>query len=148
MMEAMSLLVPLTAQSQQQSNTPRRMDEPFPLKLHSLLEDVENTPQADILSWDPDGRSFTIYQPKVFAETIMGQYFRQTKYKSFQRQMNLYGRFSFVSSVCDAIENGFLVVYSVGLEECFVCSCAFLPLLFNPLGFAREVRGKIRGVCK
>lgn len=74
------------------SNPIRRMDEPFPLKLHRLLEAVEHQAQAEILSWDPDGRSFTIFQPKAFAESIMGQYFRQTKYKSFQRQMNLYGK--------------------------------------------------------
>lgn len=72
-------------------NPIRSMDEPFPLKLHRLLEDVEHKAKAEILAWDPDGRSFTIFQPKAFAESIMGQYFRQTKYKSFQRQMNLYG---------------------------------------------------------
>jgi len=75
----------------QTSNESRRMDEPFPLKLHRLLEDVENTKQQEIVSWNPDGESFTIIQPKVFADSIMVKYFRQTKYKSFQRQMNLYG---------------------------------------------------------
>mmetsp|Transcript_1632 Transcript_1632/g.3430 ORF Transcript_1632/g.3430 Transcript_1632/m.3430 type:complete len:321 (-) Transcript_1632:1580-2542(-) len=87
MMEVMSIQHHTTSNS----NPVRRMDEPFPLKLHRLLEDVQNTPQSEILAWDPDGRSFTIFQPKGFAESIMGQYFRQTKYKSFQRQMNLYG---------------------------------------------------------
>jgi hypothetical protein len=29
-------------------------------------------------------------QPKVFAQTIMSAYFKQTKYKSFQRQLNLH----------------------------------------------------------
>ncbi|CAJ1967592.1 unnamed protein product [Cylindrotheca closterium] len=95
MMEAMSIQHHHQQQHQelqeQHQNPVRRMDEPFPLKLHRLLNDVEHTPQAGILAWDPEGRSFTIFQPKEFAESIMGQYFRQTKYKSFQRQMNLYG---------------------------------------------------------
>ena len=88
----MAMIMSNNSNNNNSNNTAsRRMDEPFPLKLHRLLDDVENTPQADILCWDPDGRSFTVLKPKQFAETIMGQYFRQTKYKSFQRQMNLYG---------------------------------------------------------
>jgi len=84
----------------QTPNGIRRMDEPFPVKLHRLLEDLENTKGQEIISWNPDGKSFTIFQPKAFAESIMGKYFRQTKYKSFQRQMNLYG---FSREVCGKI---------------------------------------------
>eukprot|EP00980_Cylindrotheca_fusiformis_P021725 scaffold8554_cov85-Cylindrotheca_fusiformis.AAC.2 len=73
------------------NNNSKRMDEPFPLKLHRMLSDVENTPDQEVLSWGPNGRYFVILQPKVFANRIMGKYFRQTKYKSFQRQLNLYG---------------------------------------------------------
>ncbi|CAJ1940767.1 unnamed protein product [Cylindrotheca closterium] len=63
----------------------------FTVKLHKLLEDAETQGFQDIIAWNRDGRSFTIYKPVVFAETIMRKYFRQSKYKSFQRQMNLYG---------------------------------------------------------
>lgn len=37
------------------------------------------------------GRAFKIHQPKVFAATIMPRFFNQSKYTSFQRQLNLYG---------------------------------------------------------
>jgi hypothetical protein len=68
----------------------QRADDPFPMKLHRMLEDMEKKGKQDILSWNEDGLSFSIYQPKVFADTIMRQCFRQTRYKSFQRQLNLY----------------------------------------------------------
>lgn len=66
------------------------MDERFTVKLHRILEDAEEEGFSDVIQWDPGGRSFTIYKPEKFTETIMGRYFRQTKYKSFQRQLNLY----------------------------------------------------------
>jgi hypothetical protein len=66
------------------------LDERFTGKLHRLLEDAECLGFEEVLRWNPDGRSFTIYQPKVFAHIIMSAYFKHTKYKSFQRQLNLY----------------------------------------------------------
>lgn len=65
--------------------------EPFPVRLHKMLEEVvEKQGKEHIISWNPDGRSFTVHQPKVFAQSIMQNHFNQTKYKSFQRQLNLY----------------------------------------------------------
>lgn len=66
------------------------MDERFTVKLHRLLADAQEQGFTDVIQWDPGGRSFTVYQPELFAETIMKKYFKQTKYKSFQRQLNLY----------------------------------------------------------
>jgi hypothetical protein len=64
---------------------------PFPVRLHKMLEEVvEKQGKEHIISWNPDGRSFTVHQPKVFAQSIMQKHFNQTKYKSFQRQLNLY----------------------------------------------------------
>ena len=63
----------------------------FPLKLHKMLSEAKNNGNADIVSWNENGRSFTIHQPELFSSTVMRTYFaNQTKYKSFQRQMNLY----------------------------------------------------------
>eukprot|EP00934_Nitzschia_sp_Nitz4_P002873 Nitzschia sp. Nitz4//scaffold28_size193895//69482//70572//NITZ4_001648-RA/size193895-snap-gene-0.339-mRNA-1//-1//CDS//3329545931//2863//frame0 len=62
----------------------------FPSILHGMLEAEEEKGNGHIVSWNPDGFSFTIHKPKVFADKIMGKYFNQTKYKSFQRQLNLY----------------------------------------------------------
>lgn len=45
-----------------------------------------------IVSWQPHGKAFRVHQPDVFARTVMTRYFKQqTKYKSFQRQLHMYG---------------------------------------------------------
>mmetsp|Transcript_23890 Transcript_23890/g.56429 ORF Transcript_23890/g.56429 Transcript_23890/m.56429 type:complete len:521 (-) Transcript_23890:149-1711(-) len=62
----------------------------FPVKLHRLLAEAEKKGADDVVGWNDDGTAFSIYQPKVFAETWMKKYFLQTRYKSFQRQCNLY----------------------------------------------------------
>eukprot|EP00934_Nitzschia_sp_Nitz4_P000921 Nitzschia sp. Nitz4//scaffold5_size260463//12676//13743//NITZ4_000936-RA/size260463-augustus-gene-0.59-mRNA-1//1//CDS//3329555202//921//frame0 len=74
----------------EQQDVGRTSEDPFPLKLHKLLQRLEEEGKQNIIGWNPDGRSFSIFQPKVFASSIMIQHFRQSKYKSFQRQLNLY----------------------------------------------------------
>jgi hypothetical protein len=63
----------------------------FPFKLHSILENSEKLNQEQIISWLPSGKAFKIHKPKEFADVIMPQYFNQTKYRSFQRQLYIYG---------------------------------------------------------
>lgn len=63
----------------------------FPRKLHAMLEDAGEQNMEGIVSWQPSGKSFKVLQPKRFADEIMQKYFNQSKYKSFQRQLNIYG---------------------------------------------------------
>jgi len=63
----------------------------FPFKLHSILENSGASGQEEIISWLPSGKVFKIHKPKEFADVIMPQYFNQTKYRSFQRQLYIYG---------------------------------------------------------
>jgi hypothetical protein len=63
----------------------------FPFKLHSILENSQASGQESIISWLPSGKAFKIHKPKEFADAIMPQYFNQTKYRSFQRQLYIYG---------------------------------------------------------
>lgn len=63
----------------------------FPFKLHSILESAGTSGQESIISWLPSGKAFKIHKPKEFADVIMPQYFNQTKYRSFQRQLYIYG---------------------------------------------------------
>ena len=63
---------------------------PFPDKLMDML-DKESVQHPDIISWCSHGRAFIVRQPKVFSSDIMGEYFKQTRFTSFQRQLNLYG---------------------------------------------------------
>ncbi|KAL3945642.1 MAG: hypothetical protein SGBAC_000298 [Bacillariaceae sp.] len=67
----------------------------FPWKLYDMLEQAEEDGLQDIVAWQGDGAiygtSFKVFKPQVFVEKLMPRYFKQTKYKSFQRQLNLYG---------------------------------------------------------
>jgi hypothetical protein len=65
--------------------------DPFPIKLHRMLDEVSSAGFESVVSWLEHGRAFRIHQPKVFAATIMCRFFNQSKYTSFQRQLNLYG---------------------------------------------------------
>jgi hypothetical protein len=58
-----------------------------------MLEDMATTVgHESIVSWQPHGMSFRVHLPEVFASTVMPRYFMtQTKYKSFLRQLHIYG---------------------------------------------------------
>jgi hypothetical protein len=63
----------------------------FPRKLHAMLENASAKNLEDVVSWQPGGKSFKVIQPQRFANEIMKNFFNQTMYKSFQRQLNMYG---------------------------------------------------------
>lgn len=65
----------------------------FPSKLHGLLAEVEkgNYGSIDVISWNSDGDAFVINRPDEFARTMLPNFFRTGKFKSFQRQLCAYG---------------------------------------------------------
>lgn len=46
----------------------------FPVKLHTVLSQVEADGFSHIVSWQPHGRCFVIHKPKEFVEHIMPRY--------------------------------------------------------------------------
>jgi hypothetical protein len=64
---------------------------PFPRKLHAMLERSDQEGFDHIVSWLPSGNGFKVHDSKAFVETVLPKFFRQTKYKSFQRQCNIWG---------------------------------------------------------
>lgn len=64
---------------------------PFPWKLHIMLDAMDETRDKSIVCWQPHGKAFMVHKPKNFVEEVMPLFFNQTKYASFQRQLNLYG---------------------------------------------------------
>jgi len=64
----------------------------FPSRLHDILNDAEKNGHSEIISWDHDGKSFTIYQwDDSILVPILGKYFRtQSNYKSLLRQLQDY----------------------------------------------------------
>ena len=63
----------------------------FPQKLHRMLDAATDDGFDDIVRWELDGRAFKVYKVQEFVDRVLPNYFKQSKYKSFQRQLNLYG---------------------------------------------------------
>lgn len=70
----------------------------FPKRLYDMLEDADRGGYSHIISWMPDGESFKIHvdgsvdeeDEKAIVE-ILKRTFNQTRFKSFLRQLQLYG---------------------------------------------------------
>jgi hypothetical protein len=63
----------------------------FPWKLHSLLETAAKEGFDHIVSWLDNNASFKVHDPALFVKDIMPRFFkRQSQYKSFQRQLNVW----------------------------------------------------------
>jgi hypothetical protein len=56
-----------------------------------MLEEMATVGDESIVSWQPHGKAFRVHLPDAFASTVMKRYFKQTKFKSFQRQLQVYG---------------------------------------------------------
>jgi len=66
--------------------------DPFPQKVHRMLEEVEKEGKSDIVSFYSHGRAFGVHDIDRFVDEILPKYFeRQSKWNSFNRQLNLYG---------------------------------------------------------
>jgi len=65
----------------------------FPILLHIVLQHALTDPElADIISWELSGTAFRINDQHSFVRDVIPQYFpKMQSYKSFQRQLNLYG---------------------------------------------------------
>lgn len=63
----------------------------FPWRLHEMLEEADTEGHNSIVSWLPGGKAFKVHEQKAFVGRIMPRYFNQTKYRSFQRQLNVWG---------------------------------------------------------
>lgn len=70
------------------TNSPKQYRRTFPNILYELLQQNKD---SDIISWYPDGKGFKIHKAKEFEKYFLPIYFRQTKIRSFHRQINIYG---------------------------------------------------------
>jgi hypothetical protein len=74
------------------TNTSHSLHSKFPLVLHAMLEDASIRGFDHIVSWLPNSNMFKIHNSEKFTQVIMTRYFpNQTFYKSFLRQLNIYG---------------------------------------------------------
>ena len=77
--------------SMQQDGSLRTSKIPFGWKLHTMLEDTEKSDLKEIVSWVNAGKAFKVHDLDAFMEKVVPFYFRQSKWKSFQRQLYFYG---------------------------------------------------------
>ena len=87
------LQVPFSKQlDKEMSVSTKRKGCSFPMKLFKILWDADQGHHhRDVIAWLPDGKAFKIYSERKFRDHIMGRYFTQTNFKSFTRQLYLYG---------------------------------------------------------
>jgi len=79
-----------------------RPEEPFPLKLHRIIERGEQEGYSSIIYWLPHGRAFRIHDQAKFVQIILPKYFFQSRFTSFQRQLNIYG----FRKLCRGVDQG------------------------------------------
>ena len=66
--------------------------EQFPVKLYAMLELAEVQGARSIaVIWLYHGRAFKIHDEREFMEVAVPMFFKQTKIRSFYRQLNLWG---------------------------------------------------------
>lgn len=67
------------------------VSEHFPERLHKLLLEVEKDGLSEVIGFYSHGRAFGVHDMDRFINEVMPKYFKQSKWNSFARQLNLYG---------------------------------------------------------
>ena len=76
-------------------STKKRKEQRFPHKLFEMLEGAEESSYSSIVSWNADGRSFTIHDSEALMQQVVPLYFQQTHFRSFVSK-------NIISSLCTA----------------------------------------------
>ena len=72
--------------------SPRRLKAEFPVKLYAMLQLADSIPEfAKAVTWLPHGRAFSVLNKDAFMEDVVPVFFNQTKIRSFNRQLHLWG---------------------------------------------------------
>eukprot|EP00934_Nitzschia_sp_Nitz4_P002460 Nitzschia sp. Nitz4//scaffold111_size72815//53585//54032//NITZ4_005797-RA/size72815-augustus-gene-0.58-mRNA-1//-1//CDS//3329533201//2450//frame0 len=82
---------PVLLTAMESSSAPETEKRLFPQILHDLLEEMEKEGKSQIVGWKPDGLSFKVQDKASFTRDVLPRYFRQSQYKSFVRQLNIWG---------------------------------------------------------
>ena len=93
--------------------------------MHELLTKAEESGDDHIVSWLPGGKAFKVHKKVEFTNTILPTLFNATKYKSFQRNLNLWG--------FDTITEGMKYVYAS--VQYLLGSTMLLHLFSDPQSF-------------
>jgi len=65
---------------------------PFPFKLHAILDNAPTEGYDSIVSWDRECENgFKVHDREAFVNHIIPIFFKHSKYRSFQRMLNMWG---------------------------------------------------------
>ena len=56
-----------------------------------MLQEVQESGKADMISFFPHGRAFAVRDPDRFVSEVIPKHFRQSRLSSFHQQLNRYG---------------------------------------------------------
>jgi hypothetical protein len=73
----------------------------MPLFLSKTYAMLRECP-AKLASWNHEGTSFFVFDPKEFSEKMIPQFFKHNNFSSFVRQLNFYG-FQKVKTNCSPL---------------------------------------------
>jgi len=74
------------------STSQRSSKSEFPIKLYAMLELADNIPEfAKAVTWLPHGRAFRVLDQDTFMKDVVPVFFNQTKIRSFNRQLHMWG---------------------------------------------------------
>mmetsp|Transcript_5250 Transcript_5250/g.15325 ORF Transcript_5250/g.15325 Transcript_5250/m.15325 type:complete len:413 (+) Transcript_5250:97-1335(+) len=90
-MNTTTVAIDQAQQQQPKKATSKNKRTKFPVVLYRMLEDAETQGFEDVISWNKNGRCFKIHDRERFLDDVLPQYLRLTAYKSFVRQLNLWG---------------------------------------------------------
>ncbi|MCO5558864.1 hypothetical protein L7F22_012453 [Adiantum nelumboides] len=74
--------------SQHSSAAPAACPAPFLFKTYDMVDDA--TTDA-VVSWNPTGTSFVVWDPQHLCLHLLPRYFKHSNFSSFIRQLNIYG---------------------------------------------------------
>ena len=100
----------------------RGVPQQFPRRLYEMLEsearNAASSPQEKVvISWSESGKAFRIFDVDSFMASVLPKYFRTKKFSSFQRNLNLVGRFSIGFNLHRV--DGFSCIFSFGSQYGF-----------------------------
>eukprot|EP00984_Skeletonema_dohrnii_P024393 scaffold13505_cov81-Skeletonema_dohrnii-CCMP3373.AAC.3 len=76
---------------QEQHQHQIQQQQTFPFKLYNMLEYACDSEFSSSVSWTADGSAFIIHDQEVMMDNLAPMFFNQTKFRSFTRQLNIWG---------------------------------------------------------
>jgi len=98
----------------------------FPVKLHNMLDHAEAHGPQGIIAWRPGGRAFSVQNKDRLVDELLPLYFRQKRFTSFQRQLEIYG----FRRLTTGPDKGLFLGYTFLRPCCSVTAANFCVLLF------------------